>query len=103
MLLIHLARFGSPWTPQTSDYSAGPVRKLLPTILHTVAVGSSPRFTSYLFTEHHRSCTPDPPGFSAPFSFRVHRIKVALFPGLPHFCSLLCVQYNTWKWKSGKT
>ena len=35
---------------QTSDYSAGPVRNLLPTLLHTVAVGSTPRFTSRLYT-----------------------------------------------------
>ena len=35
---------------QTSDYSAGPVRNLLPTLLHTVAVGSTPIFTSRLYT-----------------------------------------------------
>ena len=22
------------------------------------------------------------------------------FPGLPHICSSVCIQYNTWKWKS---
>ena len=28
-------------------------------------------------------------------------ILLASFPGLPHFCSLVYVQYNTWKRKSG--
>ena len=27
---------------------------------------------------------------------------VTLFPDLPRFCSLVCVQYNTQKWKSAK-
>ena len=27
---------------------------------------------------------------------------VASFPGLPSFCSSVCVQYNTQKWKSGE-
>ena len=36
------------------------------------------------------------------FSFRVHRIKVPSFPGLPRFCSAVCVQYNTRKWKNSK-
>ena len=27
---------------------------------------------------------------------------IASFPGLPVFCSLVCVQYNTWKRKSAK-
>ena len=28
---------------------------------------------------------------------------VALFPGLPRFCFLVYVQYNTWKWKGCET
>ena len=28
--------------------------------------------------------------------------SLASFPDLPVFCSLVCVQYNTWKWKSGE-
>ena len=27
---------------------------------------------------------------------------IASFPGLPHFSSLVCVQFNTQKWKSKK-
>ena len=27
---------------------------------------------------------------------------IPLFPGLPRFCSLVCVLYNTWKLKSGE-
>ena len=29
-------------------------------------------------------------------------LVVSSFPGLPHFCSSVCVQYNAWKWKSGE-
>ena len=28
--------------------------------------------------------------------------KHSLIPGLPHFCSLVCIQYNAQMWKSGK-
>ena len=31
-----------------------------------------------------------------------HLWEVASFPGLPHFCFLVCIQYNTWKWKSSE-
>ena len=35
------------------------------------------------------------------FSWQHIRLVVS-FPGLLHFCSLVCAQYNTWKCKSGK-
>ena len=32
----------------------------------------------------------------------VSTLVLALFPGLPVFCSSVFVQYNTWKWKSAE-
>ena len=36
-----------------------------------------------------------------PYS-HTHSLQVASFPGLPCFCSLVCVQYNTRKWTSNE-
>ena len=36
------------------------------------------------------------------WSVRICGVHVASFPGFPRFCSSVCVQYNTWKWKRGR-
>ena len=63
---------------------------------HTACVSSQVRETDGLADSEYIR-----PNWWASFYLELHTM-LASFPGLPRVSSSVCVQYNTWRWKSAK-
>ena len=69
-----------------------------------VARVTSNNLSDILHTEQQSLFLPPPPLADIEYCQTIRNVEVGLVPRSSpfFFCSLVCVQYNTWKWKTGK-